>query len=150
MTDVKEVIISQHTNIQLLSCATETGMLYVNYTSIFEKKEKQRVYGFEKGLIQSCRCLQGEVSSFPSNGSIRRLPLVAVLVSTFFFMSSAKTFDSPLAQIKARNCIPLTDWGLNKLLESERWKPLTGSACFVVLFLFGFVCLLFLSVICSV
>ena len=31
-------------------------MLYINYTSIFEKKkkkEKQRVYGFEKDLIQS-------------------------------------------------------------------------------------------------
>ena len=48
---------SQHTNIQLLSCTTETRMLYINYTSIFEKKkkkkEKQRVYGFEKDLIQS-------------------------------------------------------------------------------------------------
>ena len=88
-------------------------------------------------------------SSFSSDGSVRRLPLVA-RGSSFFLSSARKMFDFLLAQIKARNCIPLTDWGLNNLLESERCKPLTGSACFVVLFSFGFVCLLFLSLICSV
>lgn len=41
---------SQHTNIQLLSCTTETSTLYINYTSIFEKKGETKGIWFWEGF----------------------------------------------------------------------------------------------------
>ena len=111
-----------------------------------ENKEKQRVYGFEKGLIQSWRCLQGEVSSFPSNGSIRRLPLVAGCSSSGLYLVShvqCKDVWFPPSSNKSPE-LHYTDWlgpeqvaGVREV-ETADWLSLFCSFIFVWFCLFTF------------
>lgn len=152
MTDVKEVIMS---NIQIYSCylaQTETGMLYINYTPIFEKRRN-------KGYMV-LRRVWFSLKMSPKWG----FPLSPPWLAPGSPLVARGSSSGPTwRRVQQGRCLisqpgPKPETAFHWLTgawtscwSQKRCKPLTGSACFCSFYFVWFLFIYFSQVlICSV